>query len=92
MLLASGAATACGADGGSEAGGDATTVPASTTGRAASPSGAVKPSSTARRGPLTLAELVRRPCLALNDEDVRSANLRIFTDGTETDYGDKSCQ
>ncbi|MFJ8470005.1 DUF3558 family protein [Streptomyces swartbergensis] len=93
MLLASGAATACGADGGSEAGGDATTsVPAGTTGPAASPSGAAKPSSTARRGPLTLAELVRRPCLALDDEDVRSASLRIFTDGTETDYGDKSCQ
>ncbi|MEY9991051.1 hypothetical protein ABIE67_003083 [Streptomyces sp. V4I8] len=43
-------------------------------------------------GPLTLAALSRRPCLALDDADLRSARLRIFTDGTETDYDAKSCQ
>lgn len=98
VLVASCAATACGAGGASEADRDATLTspaPTPTTPTAtptATPTGAGKPSSTTPGGPLTLAELARRPCLALDDEDVRSANLRIFTDGTETNYDGKSCQ
>lgn len=36
--------------------------------------------STVTGGPLTLAELSRRPCRALDDEDLRSTELPIFTD------------
>lgn len=102
VLLTSCAATACGAGGASEADTGAspaspTATPASRTpspaGPTATPTGDAKPSgTTASRGPLTLAELARRPCLALDDEDLRSADLRIFTDGMETNYVDKSCQ
>ncbi|MFI6013594.1 DUF3558 family protein [Streptomyces sp. NPDC051243] len=102
LLLASCAVTACDAQGSSGADGDATRTSPAAAGPAAStasstvsapaPTASVSPSSTATGGPLTLAELVSRPCRAIDDEDARPAKLGIFTEGTETDYDAKSCQ
>ncbi|MGP4013136.1 DUF3558 family protein [Streptomyces sp. 4N124] len=80
VLLVFCAASACDANGGSEADRDPT------------PTGAGKPSSTVTSGPLTLAELSRRPCRALDDEDLRSAELFIFTEPVQPNYDAKSCQ
>ncbi|WBB64331.1 DUF3558 family protein [Streptomyces sp. WMMC500] len=96
LLLASGAAAACDAGGENKAGGgnprprDASATPSGAGTSAAT--GSTTPPSTVSGGPLTLAELARRPCRAIDDEDTGSSKLGIFTDATETNYDAKSCQ
>jgi hypothetical protein len=83
LLLASCAVAACGASGGSEADGDPTRT---------GPAASAASSAATTSGPLTLAELARHPCRAIDDEDAHPSRLWVFTEPTETNYDAKSCQ
>ncbi|MEV5330275.1 DUF3558 family protein [Nonomuraea fastidiosa] len=91
LLVALCAVSACGAQGGGTseerpAGLTASATP-SATGTPA-PTGSASPSSTAVGGKLTLSELARNPCRAIDEED----RLGIVINDSEPNNGRQSCR